>query len=116
MTNSRLCSGTNESNPRKKGSFQVKFMYSLLQNFPVAISKTPFAIILFQPKWCNSPIEAVSQIKSDQNIFIHTGAATPTPLLNALKEHVIDKNLSNINTYHLWTAGDAPHEIKSFLQ
>jgi acyl-CoA hydrolase len=53
-----------------------------------------------------SPADAVSQIRSRSNIFIHGAAATPTPLIEAMAAR---RDLSDVRLYHLHTAGPAPY-------
>src|ERR1043166_8117733 len=49
--------------------------------------------------------EAVSHVRSGQNIFVHGAAATPGPLLEAL---VRRRDLTDVTLYHLHTGGPAP--------
>ena len=58
--------------------------------------------------WKNSATsaaEAVSVVKSGDNVFIHGAAATPTPLVEALAAR---DDLENVKVYHLHTNGPAP--------
>lgn len=50
-------------------------------------------------KYVNSPLQAVAGIRSDQNIWVHSMAATPWKLLQALAEHSL--NHRNISLYQL---------------
>lgn len=52
-----------------------------------------------------SAAEAVSIVKSGDNIFIHGAAATPTPLIEALSART---DLEDVKIYHLHTNGPAP--------
>ena len=52
-----------------------------------------------------SAAEAVSHIKSGMRVFVHGGAATPTPLLEALAART---DLEGVRLYHLHTEGPAP--------
>jgi len=53
-----------------------------------------------------SSLESIAAlIRSNQNIFIHGAAATPTPLIEALTSR---NDLENVKLYHLHTAGPAP--------
>ncbi len=49
--------------------------------------------------------EVVSHVKSGMNVFVHGGAATPTPLLEALADRT---DLEGVRLYHLHTEGPAP--------
>jgi len=49
--------------------------------------------------------DVVGRVKSGMKIFIHGGAATPTPLLDALAQRT---DLENVTFYHLHTEGPAP--------
>ncbi len=49
--------------------------------------------------------DIVSLVKSNQRIFIHGAAATPTPLIEALARRT---DLENVYLYHLHTSGPAP--------
>jgi acyl-CoA hydrolase len=53
-----------------------------------------------------SSLESIaSLVKSNQTIFIHGAAATPTPLIEALTNRT---DLEDVKLYHLHTAGPAP--------
>jgi acyl-CoA hydrolase len=52
-----------------------------------------------------TPADAVAGIVSRTNIFIHGAAATPTPLIEAMSAR---RDLSDVQLYHLHTAGPAP--------
>lgn len=56
---------------------------------------------------CNSALEAVAHICSGQNLFIHTAAATPKALVEALAQRATE--LKNITIYQLHTEGPAPY-------
>ena len=51
--------------------------------------------------------EAVSHIKSNDKVFIHSVAAAPQHLINALAER--GNELKNVNLYQLHTEGNAPY-------
>jgi len=51
--------------------------------------------------------EAVQNIQSGDNVFIHTAAAAPQALINALSARA--NELKNVKIYHLHTEGDAPY-------
>ena len=55
----------------------------------------------------NTALEAVADIKSGHNIFIHTAAAAPLPLVEALTQRADE--LSNITIYQMHTEGPAPY-------
>lgn len=66
--------------------------------------------------------EAVKQIKSDDNVFIHSAAAVPKSLVDAMTER--HSELRNVSIYQIHTEGDAPYSnptlqnsfiIKSFF-
>lgn len=54
-----------------------------------------------------SAFEAVKNIKSNDNIYIHTAGAAPQSLVNAMVGR--SNELQNINLYHLHTDGEAPY-------
>lgn len=56
---------------------------------------------------CNSALEAVAHICSGQNLFIHTAAAAPKALVEALVQRATE--LKNITIYQLHTEGPAPY-------
>lgn len=60
--------------------------------------------------------KALSQVKSNDNVYIHAGAAKPEILVDALVERA--EELRNVNIYHLMTLGKAtytnPEHSKSF--
>ncbi len=51
--------------------------------------------------------ETVKQIKSGDNVFIHTAAAAPQALIKGLVERASE--LKGVNIYHLHTEGDASY-------
>ncbi|WP_417607939.1 acetyl-CoA hydrolase/transferase family protein [Owenweeksia hongkongensis] len=60
----------------------------------------------------NTALEAVSKIKSGQHIFIHTAAAAPKPLVEALAQRAGE--LSDITIYQLHTEGPAPYTEEQY--
>ena len=54
-----------------------------------------------------TPAEALAPVSSGQRIFLHGGAATPTPLLEALAER--GRDLEGVETVSLHLEGPAPH-------
>lgn len=54
-----------------------------------------------------SAAEAVKLIESGNNIFVHTAAATPEILLNAMVERA--NELSDVHLYHMHIEGEAKH-------
>lgn len=54
-----------------------------------------------------SPSEAVSHIRSNDNVFIHSVSAAPKALINAMCER--SKSLQAVNIYQIHTEGDAPY-------
>jgi acyl-CoA hydrolase len=59
------------------------------------------------PKLCNLD-EAVENIKSGENIYLHHACSIPIDLCHALGRHVLKNNLSNINVIHALTCGELP--------
>jgi acyl-CoA hydrolase len=57
-----------------------------------------------------SAAEAVSGIRSGEQIFLHGGAATPTALLKALVDRA--RELQDVRMVHLHCEGHAPHLAK----
>ena len=57
-------------------------------------------------KWVSAD-EAVSVIRSHEQVFVHGGSATPTTLLTALAGHA--RSLEHVVVLHLHTEGPAPH-------
>ncbi|KAK2710260.1 4-hydroxybutyrate coenzyme A transferase-like isoform X2 [Artemia franciscana] len=54
--------------------------------------------------------EAVSSIvKSGDTVFVHSAAATPTPLLGALADHGKKSSLKNVTVCHIHIEGKAAH-------
>ena len=51
--------------------------------------------------------EAVAGIRSGDQVFVHGGAATPTPLLVGLTERA--EELRDVKVVHFHTEGPAPH-------
>lgn len=61
-----------------------------------------------------TPAGAVKQIKPGDKIFIHTAAAAPQQLINALTER--HNELIDIHLYHLHTEGDAPYSQPEYRE
>ena len=51
--------------------------------------------------------EAVLEIKSNDNVFIHSAAATPQELIKSMVKR--SKDLNNVHIYHMHTEGDASY-------
>ena len=51
--------------------------------------------------------QALEVIKSNSNVFIHTGSAIPQHLIHAMTMRA--KELSNVSIYQLHTEGEAPY-------
>ncbi len=56
--------------------------------------------------------EALSQVKSNDNVYIHAGAANPEILVDSLVERA--EELRNVNIYHLMTLGKADYAKPEF--
>ncbi len=57
-----------------------------------------------------SATEALSHLKDNDNVYIHSVAAAPLALVDAMTER--GKSLNRINVYHLHTEGPAPYADK----
>ena len=53
------------------------------------------------------PKEALSCLKTGDNVYVHSVAAAPQMLIQAMTER--GKDLGGVNVYHLHTEGDAPY-------
>ena len=51
--------------------------------------------------------EAIAVVQTGHRVFVHTAAATPQVLVNALADHA--KGLHNIEVVHLHTEGESPY-------
>jgi len=69
----------------------------------------PMAPILNKKPVSGNLEDAVKIIQSGDRIFIHGGAATPTPLVIAMTEWAKNQKLRDINISHLHTSGPAPY-------
>ncbi|KAL9953208.1 hypothetical protein ACROYT_G040586 [Oculina patagonica] len=56
------------------------------------------------PAW-KSPDEAVQAIQSGMKVFVHGGAATPVPLLEAMARRGKEAQLKDIDLFHIHTEG-----------
>jgi 4-hydroxybutyrate CoA-transferase len=56
---------------------------------------------------CETAAEAVLGIRSHDRVFIHTAAATPQRLVDAMTARADE--FSDVGIYHLHTEGDAPY-------
>uniref|UniRef100_A0A0R3RKA5 Acetyl-CoA hydrolase n=1 Tax=Elaeophora elaphi TaxID=1147741 RepID=A0A0R3RKA5_9BILA len=61
-----------------------------------------------KPKIVKECKEAVAIIKSGSHLFVHGIAATPTPLLEGLCEHVKANNFNKITLHHMHLEGETP--------
>lgn len=61
---------------------------------------------------CNSALEAVSLLKPGHRIFIHTAAAAPVPLIEAMVQRADE--LSDITIYQMHTEGPAPYTEEKY--
>jgi len=57
--------------------------------------------------------EAISHIKSNDNVYIHTAAAAPQILIDALTKR--GKELKNVDIYHLHTEGTADYSKPEYV-
>lgn len=58
-------------------------------------------------KIANTALEAVQLIQSGDHVFVHTAAATPAALVQAMTDR--HPELKDVNVYHLHTEGSAPY-------
>lgn len=58
--------------------------------------------------------EAVRHIQSNQSIYVHSNAAAPVPLIDALVARAHD--LKNVEIYHILTMGPAKYTDKEFKE
>ena len=56
--------------------------------------------------------EAVKEIESNNNVFIHSAAATPDYLVKAMVAR--GKELKNVNVYHIHTEGDCSYAMEEY--
>lgn len=61
-----------------------------------------------------SAFDVVRHVQSNNRIFIHGGAATPTVLIKALVAHA--DRLKNVELMHLHTMDDAPYSAPEFAE
>ncbi|ETN80944.1 hypothetical protein NECAME_17960, partial [Necator americanus] len=59
--------------------------------------------------------EAVSAIGSNSDIFVHSQAATPTELLNALCKRVDSEGLKDLRPIHILLSGKVPWADKKYV-
>ncbi|EYB83947.1 hypothetical protein Y032_0326g2565 [Ancylostoma ceylanicum] len=59
--------------------------------------------------------EAVSVIASNTDIFVHSHAATPTELLNALCKRVDSAGLTDLRMIHILLSGKVPWTDKKYI-
>jgi acyl-CoA hydrolase len=65
-------------------------------------------------KEATSAAQAVQHVKSNQSVFIHSAAATPNVLTQALAERHAE--LRNVKIYHLHTEGPAPYAKPEYAE
>lgn len=63
-------------------------------------------------KSVDSALEAVSTIKSDDNVYIHTAGGTPQALVEAMTSRASE--LRNVNIYQMHTEGPAPYTEEQY--
>lgn len=61
-----------------------------------------------QPRWISAE-EAVSVIKSGDRVFVHSSAATPLLLVDAMTKHGIASKLKDVEVVHMHTEGEAEY-------
>ncbi|KXJ11048.1 uncharacterized protein LOC110244318 [Exaiptasia diaphana] len=84
------------------------------ERFFQAYSPEPFHPIIGKTPVWKSPDEAVQVIQSDMKVFVHSAAATPTPLVEAMARWGKKANLSNVEVIHIHTDGAAPHVSEEY--
>ncbi|MES1912460.1 MAG: hypothetical protein MHM6MM_004731 [Cercozoa sp. M6MM] len=60
-----------------------------------------------EPKWTTAE-QAVKIVNSGDRVFLHSAAATPQHLVQALADHGLGSKLSNVDLYHIHTEGFLP--------
>lgn len=63
-------------------------------------------------KLCNTALEAVQLIESNHRVFLHTAAATPTRLVEAMTAR--HNELRNVNLISIHTEGPAPYSNDAY--
>src|SRR4051794_17071464 len=63
-------------------------------------------------KWVNDPSEAVSVIASRQRVFVHSAAAAPSALIDAMVARHAE--LRDVEVVHLHTEGEAPYAREEY--
>ncbi len=58
-------------------------------------------------KFFEDPVDALAHVQSNQRVFVHGGAATPSVLVEALMAHA--ERLRDVELIHLHTEGPAPY-------
>lgn len=53
--------------------------------------------------------EAVKAVKSGDTVFVHSAAATPTKLLDALSKYGMESQLRNVTVCHIHIEGKQDH-------
>ena len=62
----------------------------------------------------STALEAVSSIKSGDNVFLHTGGAVPTVLVKAMVSRASE--LRDVNIYQMHTEGEAPYVEEQYSE
>ncbi|CAG9532784.1 unnamed protein product [Cercopithifilaria johnstoni] len=88
--------------------FSTALMTSRLTHASLKVREVTCPIVGKKPKIVKECKEAVSVIKSGSHLFVHGIAATPTPLLEGLCEHVRANNLKKITLHHMHLEGETP--------
>lgn len=60
------------------------------------------------PKICDNLLDTVNLIKSNTKVYIHGAAMTPSSLIQAMSDHVLNNNLNNIEPVHIHLSGQLP--------
>jgi hypothetical protein len=55
---------------------------------------------------------ALAGLKSNDQVFVHGVATTPTVLIDGFAAHVLAKNLTGIKTVHIHTEGKLAHLVR----
>lgn len=90
---------------KKKKIVSVKILKLIL-------NKTEVVYRIFKLKKVNSAREAISCIKSNERIFLHSVAATPIPLIEAMVENA--DLFRNVEIVHIHTEGPAKYTEEQY--
>ncbi|KAK9729806.1 Acetyl-CoA hydrolase/transferase N-terminal domain [Popillia japonica] len=108
-----MASAIKQINYNKFGSVLSALQKSTPRNYYTYVREPAQPIKGKEPKWTTAK-EAMVDLKSGNTVFVHGGAATPVPLLDAMSDFGKENKLKNVTVCHMHTEGNAKYHDASY--